>query len=43
MNFMMYWWGINFFKNMSCFMVNELSQYDMVIPLNKSGLRNIEL
>jgi len=38
---MMYWWGIKFFKIFLCFMVNELSQYDIDIAFKQYG--NIEL
>jgi len=37
----MYWRESNTLKIFLCFMVNELSQYD-ILHLNKSGLGNIE-
>jgi hypothetical protein len=43
MNVMMYYQGIKYFKNILCFMVNELSPYDTSLHLNKSGFGNIEL
>ncbi len=36
---MMYWQGIKFFKIFVCFMVNELSQYDMGITFEKKWVR----
>ncbi len=41
MNFMMYQWESNIFKIFLCFMVIELSQYDMDITFKQYG--NIEL
>jgi len=38
MNFMMYWQGIKYF-NQICFMVNELSQYDMIIAFKQKWVR----
>jgi len=39
MDFMMYWQGIKFFKKNLCFMVNELSQYDMDITFKQMWVR----
>jgi hypothetical protein len=44
MNFMMYWWGIKYFKNI--FYVSCLMNYHKmiwVLHLNKNELENIEL
>ncbi len=38
-NFMMYWKGIKFFKIFLCFMVNELSQYDMGTTFKQKWVR----
>ncbi len=39
MNFMMYWRGIKYFKKKLCFIVNELSQYDMGITFKQKWVR----
>ncbi len=39
MNFMMYWQGIKFFKIFFCFMVNELSKYNMGIAFKQKWVR----
>ncbi len=43
MNFMMYWWGIKYFKIFLCFMVNELSQYDMGIAFKQKWVKKYSI
>ncbi len=35
----MYWQGIKYLKNILCFMVNELSQYDTCITFKQKWAR----
>jgi hypothetical protein len=39
MNFMMYWWGIKYLKNILCFIINEISQYDTSIAFKQKWVR----
>jgi hypothetical protein len=43
MNFMMYWWGIKYLKNIYVSWLMNYHNMIWVLHLNKSGLGNIEL
>ncbi len=43
MNFVMYWWGIKYLKNIYVSWLMNYHNMIWVLHLNKSGLGNIEL